>query len=257
MAIHYITVCSRVNCGTDHTVTISESSLARTRLQVETLFSFDAAGRMVGTNEEPPFAAPRVFLGRTPEGNTWRLRYDVPPEQAAQLARLLESEPPLARPGDEPRCLPEVVAVLARSAPVTSINRGPAFQFETAPPVPAGTLRLPPDANVPFHPEMQEMGWQVPPDAAQQPCHVVIEDGAIVSLCHSSRLSERAAEAGVSTAPSFRGRGLAKAVTAAWAAEVMATGRAAFYSTTWENAASRAIAASFGLVAFGEDMSVT
>ncbi len=101
------------------------------------------------------------------------------------------------------------------------------------------------------------MGWTEGLEDSQQPCFGMEADGSIVALCHSSRLSEGAAAAGVSTAPDYRRRGFGRRVVAAWATEVMESGLAALYSTTWENAASRAIAAGFGLRLFGEDCHIT
>ena len=69
--------------------------------------------------------------------------------------------------------------------------------------------------------------------------------------------AEDAAAAGVDTATDYRRRGFARRVVAAWAADVMNGGRTAFYSTTWENTASRAIARGLGLRFFGEDCQIT
>ncbi|MEP6870279.1 MAG: GNAT family N-acetyltransferase, partial [Anaerolineaceae bacterium] len=108
-----------------------------------------------------------------------------------------------------------------------------------------------------FHPQLREMGWTDGLDESQQPCFGVGAAGKIVSLCHSSRLSPEVAAAGVSTAPAYRQRGFARRVVLAWAAAVIASGRIALYSTTWDNTASRAIADGLGLRFFGEDCHIT
>ena len=245
------------------------------RLQARTLFRLDGGGRMASTSEEPPFSAPRMFFGRTAGGNVWHLRHDLPGEQAENLAALLEREPPLGVQGAEPGCLAQAIVILARDQPVTAIYRGPAFVFDASPgsqlavseaigrealdPLPrtASPRAIGEGETVRFHRQLREMGWSEPLNAAQQPCYVVEADGAIVALCHSSRSSPTAAEAGVSTAPDYRRRGFARGVVQSWAADVIAGGRVAFYSTSWENAASRAIAGGLGLRFFGEDCHIT
>lgn len=238
-------------------MTTPTTDLELMRLQVRNLFRLDASGRLVGTNETPPFEAPRIFLGRTSRGNVWHLRHDLSAGQAARLAALLEREPPLAEPGEEPRCLGAAIAILERNQPVTRIHRGPAFVFETAPAAGSATRLLATGDLTPFHPQLREMGWIDAPADCQQPFAVIEAEGSVVAICHSSRSSAEAAAAGVSTAPDYRGRGFARRAAAAWAAEVMRSGRTAFYSTTWDNAASRAIARGFGLRFFGEDCHIT
>jgi len=76
----------------------------------------------------------------------------------------------------------------------------------------------------------------------------VIEDGAAVSLCHSARLTDRAAEAGVETLDVYRGRGYASVVVAGWAHAIQATGRIPLYRTSWDNLASQAVARRLRLV---------
>ena len=92
--------------------------------------------------------------------------------------------------------------------------------------------------------------------AARAPCLAAIEEGRAVALCFCSRVGARAAEAGVETAPEARRRGLASAVVAAWAGAVRAGGRRPLYSTSWENRASRGVAARLGARLYGEDLSL-
>lgn len=231
-------------------------SLELMRLHLRTLFRFDTAGRLVSTNETPPFAAPRLFLGRTREGNSWHLRHDLPTGQAAELTAMLEDEPPLGELGDEPLCLARAIVILARDLPVSAIHRGPAFVFEAAPEPSGEALPLGPADLARFHPQLREMGWTEGLDDSQRPCFGVEADGAIVALCHSSRLSPEAAEAGVSAAPDYRQRGFARRVVEAWAREVVLSDRTALYSTTWDNTASQGIADGLGLRFFGEDCHV-
>ena len=92
--------------------------------------------------------------------------------------------------------------------------------------------------------------------AAAEPMLALVEDGAAVSLCFSARLTERVAEAGVNTLEGYRGRGYAPTVVTAWAQAIRATGRVPLYSTSWDNAASRAVARKLGLIQYGADLSL-
>jgi predicted GNAT family acetyltransferase len=99
-----------------------------------------------------------------------------------------------------------------------------------------------------------ELAWVRDVTPAERPVTVARNDaGEIVSVCHSARATDRAAEAGVETAPAFRRRGLAGTVVVAWAAEVLSEGRRPMYSTQWTNGASRSVARRLGLVAYAED----
>jgi len=82
-------------------------------------------------------------------------------------------------------------------------------------------------------------------------------DGSIVSVCFSSRLNAQAAEAGLQTAPDYRGRGLAAIVSSGWADSVRGLGLIPFYSTSRQNTASQAVARKLGLIRIGEDYSFT
>lgn len=76
---------------------------------------------------------------------------------------------------------------------------------------------------------------------------VVRVDGETVSWAVSSRENDRAAELGCETLPVFRRRGYARQVCAAWARDVLASGRVGFYSYDFDNPASAALAASLGV----------
>jgi predicted GNAT family acetyltransferase len=71
------------------------------------------------------------------------------------------------------------------------------------------------------------------------------------------RITHEAHEAGVETLPDFRGRGYATDVVAGWARLVRSLGAVPLYSTSWENAASQAVARKLRLVQYGADFHIT
>ncbi|MDQ5850932.1 MAG: hypothetical protein M3380_02455 [Chloroflexota bacterium] len=90
-----------------------------------------------------------------------------------------------------------------------------------------------------------------------QPWAVVLEDGGAVAFCFSSRLTARAASAGLETLEAYRRRGHGTAVVAGWAAAVQRLGRVPLYGTSWDNVASQGVARKLGLVCFGAGFSIT
>lgn len=110
-------------------------------VEIDALFTRDPAGRIVAHNEPDgdPDPAPRFFLGRTRQGNTWRVRHDVPEGTARELEALAAAEPvpdDLAAP---PRQLAALLEVLRRDGAPTIGHHGPAYRF----PAEIGTPGLP------------------------------------------------------------------------------------------------------------------
>ena len=239
--------------------------LALMRLQAATLYRLDGRGRMLAVNEAERPPAPRVFLGRTREGNVWRLRHDLPPRLAGRLSDLLAAEPtaddlPAAGTTDdrpaEPRCLAALRAALALTAPVEREWCGPAYLI----PPGAGRSTGAPIIEVgDGGPELRGSAfeWLAAELAERAPCLAAVEGGRAVTVCFCSRRGERAAEAGIETAPEHRRRGLASAAAAAWAAAVRRRRLLSLYSTSWDNLASRGVARRLGARLYGEDVSLT
>jgi GNAT superfamily N-acetyltransferase len=227
-------------------------------LQTAALFNHDDAGRITGTNDsEPPGIAPRLFLGRTREGNVWRLRDDLPNALAAELAGVLESEPTASDLRQPPATLARLGECLSRHGSIESIYQGPAYQF---PPElsEAPEVRLILRSNVELVKEHfpGHYPWLVDEFNIRQPIAAIIRDGVAVSICFSARMTSEAAEAGVDTAPDFRGQGFAVQVVSAWAEGVRRLGRVPLYSTSWDNTASQRVANKLGLIMYGADMSL-
>ena len=98
-----------------------------------------------------------------------------------------------------------------------------------------------------------------PPDRGDF-VQAVLQDGQWVILVEDSpacwawseRSNEKCAEVAVETLPEQRRKGYARQVVAAWADEVIRSGRTAFYSYKADNLLSRALARSLGAVWYAD-----
>lgn len=89
------------------------------------------------------------------------------------------------------------------------------------------------------------------------PWALAVDDGAVVSCCHTpTPVTPQAAECGVWTDPRHRGRGLAAATTAAWAALLASPSRHLFYSTDADNGSSQRVPTKLGLRRIAWDWTV-
>ncbi|MBB6374199.1 GNAT superfamily N-acetyltransferase [Pseudonocardia eucalypti] len=84
------------------------------------------------------------------------------------------------------------------------------------------------------------------------PWAMAVEGDEVVAICHTPVSAPVGAEAGVWTHPGHRGRGLAAAVTAGWAAAFPDATRRLFYSTDRANRSSQRVAARLGLRHIGD-----
>jgi RimJ/RimL family protein N-acetyltransferase len=199
-------------------------------LQLRTLFVFDDDGYLVATREPDGTPAPRLVIIRTEADVAWAVRADSP----AEIAGLASTEPPLSDWSDPPLHAATYLHLLDGE-----VSGGPAFVFPDTIDIPDDVVRR--DDHFP----------------GRAPICAIVEDGAVVSLCHCARSSDDAAEAGLFTEREYRGRGLGPRVTAAWAAEIRRSGRVPIYSTSWDNTASRAVARKLGLEMTAVDYTVT
>lgn len=224
-------------------------SIAESR--AEALFRHDARGRLIEVNQWNGGVAPRFFLMRMAEGAIARFRQDVPDDLAARLTELCArervSDPPPERPAYESE-------YLGALAPAERVWAGPAFTFPDDPPAFAETVAID-EANAGFLGDGFE-DW-APDVPHRRPFMAVIEEGRAVSVCASVRISRDVHCAGVETLPGSRGRACGSAVVAAWARAVRDLGATPFYSTSWDNLASRGLARRLGLRLFGVDFHIT
>jgi GNAT acetyltransferase len=224
-------------------------------IHVRALFTHDACSRLLLVNEPGGGApAPRLFLGRTRAGNLWRFRADLPESLIEELEALCVDEPVGEEFHSTPRHIEAYVQLLETHAPVQNLVTGPAYHFAEYF-EPSRTPLAITEANA----EMLRGGFEglVTELPDWQPFLAIVEENRAVSVCRSVRITPEAHEAGVETLPEFRGKGYAKDVTAGWARVVRSMGAMPFYSTSWENTASQAVAKKLHLVLYGADFHVT
>ena len=223
------------------------------RIQVEALFRHDGVGRITTTNEPEPTEAPRLFVSRSTSTIVWRLRADVPADIAGEIDRILSQDRPLVDLDDTPTVQVELVALLARWSPVTAVFAGPSW-YVPAGIVPPGRARPLSEEDLPaLRPHFPYLSEH---HHGLSPCTGVVADGVAVAVCSSVRITPTACEAGLHTVEAARGRGYGPDAVTAWTAAVRATGRLPLYSTSWDNAPSRRVAAKLSLIQYASSFSV-
>ncbi|MCY3647005.1 MAG: GNAT family N-acetyltransferase [Chloroflexi bacterium] len=221
-------------------------------LHLSALFVHDERGRIVTRNALDRGPAPRFFLGRTPDGNRWRFRDDLPDDFVSRLEALCREEPPATDLRAPPRHGERYRELLAADAPVAETWSGPAYRFPAAlPPTTPDVVRLTAgNAHLlrggDLEPWLEDIG-------RSEPLVAIVQEDRAVSVCGSVRITPEAHEAGVETSANARGRGFAVAVVAAWARAVRELGAEPLYSTSWDNATSQAVARKLGLIPYASD----
>jgi hypothetical protein len=178
----------------------------------------------------------------------WAVRDDVDEDVAEELSAWVRQEPV----SSEWR-RPPIHAQRYQAALGGRVGWGPAFAFSEPIATPGGVVAIRDEAVLQRH----FSGWVAGEiEAGASPVMAVFVDGHAVSVCFCARRSLVAAEAGLETAPAFRGRGYAARVTSAWAAAVRASGRMPLYSTAWANGSSLAVARKLGLRTYATNWSI-
>ncbi|MEN9937573.1 MAG: hypothetical protein RLZZ387_4152 [Chloroflexota bacterium] len=234
------------------------SDLDMMAIQVRTLYRLDGRARLLAVNEtgeprpdDPP--APRLFLGRTRQGNIWCFRHDLPDDVVVELDRLCRAEPVAEDLSAPPLGYAAMHAILEEHEPVDDEWRGPCYRFPAVLPVVPGAVEVTPANCDVLGPHFASLARSLPD---VRPVAAVVH-GAAVCACFCSRIGEYACEAGVETLPGHQGRGYASVAVTLWAELVRRRGLTPLYSTSWDNGASRGVARKLGLTLYGEDFSIT
>lgn len=207
------------------------------RLHISALYVLDREGRLVCGNELHSPPAPLLYVGKTPEGqlacHTHRDLEGEACDRIAVLAQNSVSDPMAYRSAIGAGRIVEELAYLVPRLPTSDGN------CTLLSPEQAGRVRF------------GAFSWLARDLLREQPCCVYLEQGEVVAVCRSVRLS-KAHEAGIETHPAHRGRGLAQQVLAGWSEVVIGRGSIPLYSTLKTNTASRRVAEKAGLQLFAE-----
>jgi len=222
---------------------------------IETLYVLDANGDMRTNNV--PFVparrqAPAFHLGWTDRGYVSCFRHDVPTDTRGQVRNLVASQWPFPNskgPLEKNRYV-EILSEYCKGRR----GSGPAFIMPEGE-LPAGDA-TPVTRDNAHVLETSFADWMKEVDDAQ-PLYAVVVEGRAVSACGTVRRSVRGIEAGVNTLEGYRRRGYAKRAVAAWCQAARQEGLIVFYSTSWSNAASCALANSLGLKQVAVEFSVS
>ncbi|HEY1709715.1 MAG TPA: hypothetical protein VGG10_15710 [Rhizomicrobium sp.] len=236
------------------------------RLQLASAFVLDDAGRIVCTNDPGRSPGPRFVLAGCPAGNVRCFHRDVPAALVHEIARLVETEPPLAAYGQQPLHRDTYLKLLSHDAKVAKVSTGLLWHLPNglARTNDAAIVRSDTDEGDALLWRLQREGM---PSALREmgfgdveefwpPWCAVIRDGEIASLAFAARLGCAAADLGLVTVPAFRGRGFGAAATAAWAGHPALAGRTLFYGTGLGNLSSQRVAARLGLRFIGSTCTV-
>ncbi len=202
-------------------------------LHLENLFAVDGRGRIVAARETGNETAPRFVLVRSVAGHAWLAGEGIPDHVAGRLGALSAREPRVE--ARWPAADPEFRRLLGGD-----VVTGAAYVLPEDLP-PAGAAREIGPGEV----DLLERHFPATAELYEErrPVVGIVEAGAVISRCCSVRRPSRGVEAGVDTVEEYRGRGYAVAVTSGWARALRRLGRVPLYSTEWDNAASRAVAA--------------
>ena len=185
----------------------------------------------------------------------WSVGVRVADDVARELEELARQEPPVEAWEQPPLHTKRYHSLLPGR-----VTFGPAFEFppstfEWAPLATEGhnVKSVHDEASLNHH----FSGWGAGEiEAGAAPVLAVFDGNYPVSACFCARRSSVAAEAGLETAPAFRGQGYAPQVVAAWAVAVRESGRTPLYSTAWTNTASLSVARKLELTIYATDWSI-
>jgi hypothetical protein len=219
------------------------------------LFRMDDGQRLVGVNEPGDDPPPRMFLARGEITHGIWFGANVG-EATIEACRAIARELP-RWDGQQPAAslYDSMRAAIALEAPIFDETNGPAYRFGERVDIPTETGAQIIDAASAQLLE-SNFPYTLSVLALRSPVVGVVVDGSFVSACYCARKRPNACEAGVDTIEPYRGRGFAALVVSAWRDAVEREGCEPLYSTTWDNIASRAIAAKLRLIAYAETMSL-
>jgi hypothetical protein len=235
------------------------------QVDIDTMFVMSATGGIERENDPDRSSGPRVFFVGCPFGNLARVGYDVDDDVAMRILEIAAEDPPWRDPDALPACAEKVVELLSDERPaavstalIYQLPNGLRYEH------PAAIVRGDSDegrqmlaglADRGMPDYMQTAGFKGAGDFWEPWC-VALDLGEIAAMAFAARLGVSGAELGVYTFPTYRGRGLAAAVTAAWSSMPSLSQHALFYSTSKSNRSSQRVTARLGLRLIGTSVRI-
>jgi GNAT superfamily N-acetyltransferase len=231
------------------------TTLDRIDLHIASLYVLDEKRRMLAVNDFEGTPPPRLSIIRSPLGMRCLLSARLPEPLFRELDSLAAQEPALANVPRWPLYRKRYRELLELHSSVRAEYGGPAFVLPDRRCRDENVARvLVDDDRVLLE---THFDWLIPEFADAEPVAGVIADGVVVTICRCARRRTAAVEAGVETAPAYRGRGFAKHATARWAAAMRVENLLPLYSTSWDNTASLRVAAALAAEQYAVDYNVT
>lgn len=227
-------------------------------IEIETLWSADHRGRLVKSRGYDGRTAPHLVIAVSNDGQIAAIGHEVPDALAVELQAAVAGGSP-SPPATPPASLARCEQLLKESIGPVELSSGPGYlippatAFESAAKIVhsddgnAENLR----DQIPERAGWRREEWHLLLDGVFGPWAVATIGDRIIAICHTARLTDRGAEAGLWTDPEFRGQGHGAAATAAWASLLAPSGRHLFYSTSATNLSSQGVAARLNLHPIG------
>jgi RimJ/RimL family protein N-acetyltransferase len=232
-------------------------------LEGRTLYVLTPEGRIIRENDPDRSAGPQFWLAGCVGGTVARLHRTLAPDTAAEIAALVAREPPF----DEPGALPCFIADYERLLPGAALSRELVHELphglraESA----AKLITSGSEEGARFMAAIAKDG--MPRNLVElrmreardlwAPWVILMAEGEVASMAFAARLVRDGAELGLATVPKFRGRGLARLVTAAWSNLPELKTRRLFYGADHDNLASQRVIAQLGLRRIGVSIRLT
>ena len=228
-------------------------------IEIETLWVTDRRRRLIKSRGWNGRTAPHLVIAASKHGQTAAIGGELTDGLATELEAAVSDGGPSPDPAIPPASIARCKQLVKDSLGRVELSAGPCYvvppttAFESAAEIQrsdgAHTEAL--CSNSPARANWSAEEWHLLLDGSFGPWAVATIGGQVIAMCHSARLADRGAEAGVWTDPDFRGQGHAAAVTVAWASLLASSGRHPFYSTSADNPSSQRVAASLGLHLIG------
>jgi RimJ/RimL family protein N-acetyltransferase len=221
-------------------------------LEGRTLYVLTPEGRIARENDPDRSAGPQFWFAGCAAGTVARLHRNLAPDTAAAI---------------EPGALPRFIADYERLLPGAELSRELVHELPHS-------LQVENDARLitsgseegarfmaavvkdGMPRNLVDLRMRVPEDL-WAPWVMLMVDGEVASMAFAARLSDDGAELGLATVPKFRGRGLARLVTAAWSNLPELKVRRLFYGADHDNLASGRVIAQLGLRRIGVSIRLT